>query len=118
MSGEIWFFFLMFGLKVPVFGIGYFLYRVLRAQEDEWEHLGWDEGPPTTAVAAVAAAAAAPPPCRAPRGGPARKHAPRRRPLRAAAGRTLAPVRRPAPMRTRAPRPRMPQRPAPALSAT
>ena len=46
MSGEIWFLFLMFGLKVPVIGIGYFLYRVLRAQEDEWEHMGWDEGPP------------------------------------------------------------------------
>ena len=46
MSGEIWFLFLMFGLKVPVFGIGYFLYKVLRAQEDEWEHLGWGDGPP------------------------------------------------------------------------
>jgi hypothetical protein len=31
--------------------------------------------------------------------------------LRAAAGRTLAPVRRPSPMRTRVPRRRVPQRP-------
>jgi hypothetical protein len=109
VSGEIWFLFLMFGLKVPVFGIGYFLYKVMRAQEDEWEHLGWDEGPPDDGGGG-GGGGGSPSPVPAPRGGPARKHAPRRRPLRAAAGRTLAPVRRPAPMRTRVPR-RSPQRP-------
>jgi len=46
VSGEIWFLFLMFGLKVPVFGIGYFLYKVLRAQEDERRRLARDRPAP------------------------------------------------------------------------
>ncbi|MDX6455382.1 MAG: hypothetical protein QOD48_1489 [Gaiellaceae bacterium] len=109
VSSEVWFLFLMFGLKVPVFGIGYFLYRVMRAHEDEWEHLGWDEGPSDDDGGGGGGGGGSPSPVPAPRGGPARKHVPRRRPLRTAAGRTLAPVRRPAPMRTRVPR-RAPQR--------
>ena len=108
MSGQIWFLFLMFGLKVPVIGIGYFLYRVLRAQEDEWEHLGWDDGPPDDGGGGGGGGSPSPVP--RPRGGPARKREPRRRPMPSASGRMLAPSRRPAPLRTRAPRPRTPTR--------
>jgi hypothetical protein len=108
VSGEIWFLFLMFGLKVPVIGIGYFLYRVLRAQEDEWEHLGWDEGPSDDGGGGGGGGSPSPAP--RPRGGPARKREPRRRPMPSASGRLLAPSRRPAPLRTRAPRPRTPTR--------
>ncbi|HEY1479047.1 MAG TPA: hypothetical protein VGF46_03420 [Gaiellales bacterium] len=110
MSGEIWFFFLMFGLKVPVFGIGYFLYRVMRSQEDQWEHLGWDEGPADDGGGGGGGGGGSPSPVPRPRGGPARKRAPRRRPLPAASGRMLKPSRRPVPLRTRAPRPRLPHR--------
>jgi hypothetical protein len=110
VSGEIWFLFLMFGLKLPVFGIGYFLYRVLRAQEDQWEQLGWDEGPSDDGGGGGGGGGGSPSPVPRPRGGPARKHAPQRRPLPSLSGRPLAPSRRPAPMRTRAPRPRLPHR--------
>jgi hypothetical protein len=111
VSGEIWFLFLMFGLKLPVFGIGYFLYRVLRAQEDQWEHLGWDEGPSDDGGGGGGGGGGGnPSPVPRPRGGPARKRAPRRRPMPSLSGRTLAPSRRPMPMRTRAPRPRLPHR--------
>jgi hypothetical protein len=46
MSREVWFIFLMFGLKIPVIGIGYFLYRVLKAQDAAWENggYGFDDG--------------------------------------------------------------------------
>jgi hypothetical protein len=110
VSGEIWFLFLMFGLKLPVFGIGYFLYRVLRSQEDQWEHLGWDEGPSDDGGGGGGGGGGNPSPVPRPRGGPARKRAPRRRPMPSLSGRTLAPSRRPMPMRTRAPRPRLPHR--------
>ena len=86
MSGEIWFLFLMFGLKVPVIGIGYFLYRVLRAQEDEWEHMGWDEGPPDDGGGGGGGGSPSPVP--RPRGGPARKREPRRRPMPSACAAT------------------------------
>jgi hypothetical protein len=108
VSGEIWFLFLMVGLKLPVFGIGYFLYRVLRSQEDQWEHLGWDEGP--TDDGGGGGGGGSPSPAPRPRGGPSRAREPRRRPLPSARGRMLAPARRPAPLRTRAPRPRVPHR--------
>jgi hypothetical protein len=106
VQGEIWFLFLMVGLKVPVFGLGYLLYKVLRSQEEEWEHLGWDEGPSDDGGGGGGGGSPSPAP--RPRGGPSRAREPRRRPLPSLSGRALAPVRRPAPLRTRAPRPRQP----------
>lgn len=102
MSGEIWFLFLMFGLKAPVLGIGYFFYRVLRWPEDEWEQLGWNTEPPDTGGGGRGGSNdGGPPRMPRPRGGPARQREPQRRPPRSARGRPLTPsiqeatVRRP-----------------------
>jgi hypothetical protein len=39
-----WFIILMFGLKLPVIGIGYFIYRMLKAGDEQWESGGYDGG--------------------------------------------------------------------------
>lgn len=97
MSGEIWFLFLMFGLKAPVLGIGYFFYRVLRWHEDEWEQLGWNAEPPDSDDGGRGRGGSdrLPPWLPRPRGGLETPRRPERRPPRSTSGRPHAPTGRP-----------------------
>src|SRR5262249_13194116 len=101
MSREVWFVFLMFGLKVPVLGIGYFIYRVLRDQDRAWEEggYGWDDD----GGGGGGGGGPAPDPTPRSPAGPMRRRARRRRAtLPALRPHGLgAPVRRPVPLRTR-----------------
>jgi hypothetical protein len=101
VSGEFWFLFLMFGLKLPLFGLAYFLYRVLRAHDEAWENQDWSEDQPPD-DGGGGGGSLSPAPVRPPRGGPARRRAPRERPLRHAYGRPFG-GRRPARRRPPAP---------------
>jgi hypothetical protein len=104
MSGEIWFLFLMVGLKLPVLGIGYFFYRVFRWQEHEWEDLGGNADPPDSDGGdGRGGSKNRPPRAPRPRSGPARMRGPERRPLRTATGRRLVPRTRSGTSSTRLP---------------
>ena len=85
---DVWFLFLLLGLKLPVLFLGWFLYRVMVAHDRAWENDGWDDddgggggGGPAPVV----------PP--APRGGPARKRRKREPERTPALGARLAPAR-------------------------
>ncbi|MDP9257065.1 MAG: hypothetical protein M3Q31_10975, partial [Actinomycetota bacterium] len=47
MSHNLWFLWLILGLKVPLVGLFYFIFRVMRAQDKAWEQGeldgGWSE---------------------------------------------------------------------------
>jgi len=113
VSHELWFLWLIIGLKVPLVGLFYFIFRVMRAQDKAWEQGeldgGWSEddgggggGEPRIKP---------PPP---PSGPGVRRRRPRpRAPRPAVRGLALrhAPRRRAEPLRTHDPRP-LPQRTA------
>ena len=44
MSHNLWFLWLALGLKVPLIGLFYFIFRVLRAQDKAWEQGEMDGG--------------------------------------------------------------------------
>jgi hypothetical protein len=91
VSGELWFLFLMFGLKIPAFGIGYLFYRVNRAQEEEWEHQAWNGPlPGDDDSGGGGSRGPGPRPSPRPRGGLVNVREPKRRPPRSATTRTLA----------------------------
>ena len=47
VSHELWFLWLILGLKMPLIGLFYFIFRVMRAQDQAWEQGeldgGWDD---------------------------------------------------------------------------
>ena len=101
---DVWFLFLMIGLKAPILGIGYFIYRVLKAQDDAWENGGYGIDPGTDEGGGGGGGGGprlSPSP--KPRGGPMRRRLERRRrPLPVIRPHELgSPLRRPAPLRTR-----------------
>lgn len=115
MSHELWFLWLILGLKIPLVGLFYFIFRVMRAQDKAWEQGeldgGWSEddggggggGEPRVK------------PPRPPGGPGVRRNRPKpRAPRPAARGLPLRrpPRRRAEPLRTRDPRP-LPPRTAP-----
>ena len=107
VSHELWFLWLILGLKIPLVGLFYFIFRVMRAQDKAWEQGeldgGWsdDDGGGGGGEPRVK-----PPP---PPGGPGvRRRQPRpRAPQPALRGLPLrrAPRRRAEPLRTHDPRP-------------
>ena len=44
VSHEIWFLWLFLGLKIPLIGLFYFIFRVMRAQDKAWEQGELDAG--------------------------------------------------------------------------
>ena len=56
MSHELWFLWLFLGLKIPLLGLFYFIFRVLRAQDKAWEQGEFDGGATTTTAAAASRA--------------------------------------------------------------
>jgi hypothetical protein len=114
VSHELWFLWLILGLKIPLVGLFYFIFRVMRAQDKAWEQGeldgGWGEddgggggGEPRVKP---------PPP---PSGPGVRRRQPKpRAPRPTVRGLPLRqpPRRRAEPLRTRDPRP-LPQRTAP-----
>jgi len=44
VSHNLWFLWLIIGLKVPLIGLFYFMFRVMRAQDREWEQGEFDGG--------------------------------------------------------------------------
>jgi hypothetical protein len=112
VSHNLWFLWLILGLKLPLIGLFYFIFRIMRAQDKAWEQgeLGGDwhdddgggGGEPRIE------------PPRPPRGPGVRRRQPRpRAPRPAARGLPVrrAPRRRAEPLRTHDPRP-APQRTA------
>jgi hypothetical protein len=112
VSQEFWFIWLILGLKIPLVGLFYFIFRVMRAQDKAWEQGeldgGWSEDDGGGGGGGEPRVKPPPPP-----GGPGvRRRAPRpRAPQPAVRGLPLRspPRRRPAPARTHDPRP-LPQR--------
>ena len=111
MSHNLWFLWLFIGLKVPLIGLFYFIFRVMRNQDSAWERGeydgGWDDHDDDGGGGEPRVKPPAPP------GGPSIRRR-TRKPKRAAAGRARLPLRRPPrrraePLRTHDPR-RMPHR--------
>jgi hypothetical protein len=99
---EVWFIFAMFGLKLPILGLGYFLYRVIKRVDSQWEDGGYDPPPGSDDGGGGGGPSPAPRPRPRPHGGLAarrRRRAPERTPSTAL--RLPAPSRRPAVARTR-----------------
>ena len=44
VSHELWFLWLFLGLKIPLIGLFYFIFRVMRAQDRAWEQGEFDGG--------------------------------------------------------------------------
>ena len=44
MSHQLWFLWLILGLKIPLVGLFYFIFRVMRAQDQAWEQGEIDGG--------------------------------------------------------------------------
>jgi len=101
---EVWFLFAMFGLKLPVLGLGYFLYRVIKRVDSQWENGGYDQPPGQDGGGGGGGGGGSPAPRPRPRpqGGLAarqRRRAPERTPSTGL--RRPSPVRRPTLARTR-----------------
>ncbi len=111
VSHELWFLWLFLGLKIPLIGLFYFIFRVLKKQDEAWEHGEYDGGGATTTMTAAAASPASGRPT--PPGGPGiRRRQPRpKAPQPALRGMPLRtpPRRRAEPLRTHDPRP-LPER--------
>ncbi len=106
MSHELWFLWLIIGLKLPLIGLFYFIFRVMRAQDKAWEQGELDGGWNDDDSGGGGEPRVKPPP---PPGGPGvRRRQPRpRAPQPAVRGLPLrgAPRRRAEPLRTHEPRP-------------
>ncbi len=106
MSHNLWFLWLILGLKLPLIGLFYFIFRVMRAQDKAWEQGELDGGWSDDDSGGGGEPRIKPPP---PPGGPGvRRRKPRpRAPQPAVRGLPLrgSPRRRAEPLRTHDPRP-------------
>jgi hypothetical protein len=108
VSHNLWFLWLIIGLKIPLVGLFYFIFRVMRAQDRRWESGeydgGWDNHDGNGGGGGEPRVKPPPPPS-----GPGiRRRPPKpRAPRPAVRGLPLrrAPRRRAAPLRTHDPRP-------------
>ena len=106
MSHNLWFLWLILGLKVPLIGLFYFIFRVMRAQDKAWERGELEGGSGEDDDGGGGEPRVKPP---TPPGGPGiRRRQPRpKAPQPALRGLPLRrpPRRRAAPLRTHDPRP-------------
>src|SRR4051794_8529657 len=91
----------MFGLKLPVLGIGYFIYRMLKLGDEQWESGGYDLGGEDGDDGGGGGPRVPKPP--KPGSGPVRRRKKPPRPVLPERRVPLldGPLRRPAPLRTR-----------------